>query len=70
LFGSLSISDFKITAILSVTHRGTGIALAGMMMGAAAGSLFLPMPFPEALAIVQVTNVTKRFIRHFYLQAK
>jgi hypothetical protein len=43
-----------MTALLSVTHRGTGIALSGMMIGAGLGSLLLPMPFPEALALVQV----------------
>jgi hypothetical protein len=43
-----------MTALLSVTHRGTGIALAGMMIGTGLGSLLLPMPFPEALALVQV----------------
>jgi hypothetical protein len=45
----------QLPANMSVMHRGTGIALSGMMMGVAAGSLILPMPFPEALAIVKVS---------------
>ena len=46
-----------MTAGLSVTHRGTGGALAGMMIAAAFGGVLLPMPFPEALALVQVSII-------------
>ena len=43
----------QMTSLLSVTHRGTGGALAAMLIGGAFGGVLLPMPFPEALALVQ-----------------
>ena len=45
-----------MTSLLSVTHRGTGGALAAMLIGGAFGGVLLPMPFPEALALVQVSS--------------
>ena len=48
-----------MTANLSVTHRFTGIAMTGMMIGAGVGSLFLPMPFPEALTLVQASRYSR-----------
>jgi len=39
-------------AILSITHRATGIILSAAMFGGAAGAVFMPIPFPEMLNLV------------------
>ncbi len=40
-------------AILSITHRATGIILTSAMIGGAAGAVFLSAPFPEVLELVK-----------------
>ncbi|ODN02926.1 hypothetical protein Ocin01_03744 [Orchesella cincta] len=43
----LTIYKLQITSVLSVTHRGTGLALSGLMSGFAIGMLALPQSFPH-----------------------
>jgi len=43
----LTIYKFQITSVLSVTHRGTGLALSGLLSGFAITMLALPQGFPH-----------------------
>jgi len=43
----LTIYKLQITSVLSVTHRGTGLALSGLMSGFALAMLALPQGFPH-----------------------
>jgi len=43
----LTIYKFQLTSVLSVTHRGTGLAMSGLMSGFAIGMLALPQSFPH-----------------------
>ena len=38
----LTIYKFQLTSMLSITHRGTGLAQSGMLTGAGLGALMLP----------------------------
>jgi len=49
----LTIYKPQITSLLSLTHRGTGIALSGLLSGFAIGMLSLPGSYPFYLDLVQ-----------------
>ena len=38
----LTIYKFQLTSMLSITHRGTGLAQSGMLTGVGLGALMLP----------------------------
>lgn len=42
----LTIYKPQLTSMLSITHRGTGLALAGMLSGFSIGMMCLSSPFP------------------------
>jgi len=42
----LTIYKFQLTSMLSITHRGTGLAQSAMLTGAGLGALLLPGNFP------------------------
>jgi len=43
----LTIYKFQLTSMLSITHRGTGLAMSGLMSGFAITMLALPHGFPH-----------------------
>ena len=45
----LTIYKFQLTSMLSITHRGTGLAQSGMLTGVGLGALLLPGSFSEYL---------------------
>jgi len=49
----LTIYQIQITTALSVTHRGTGLALSGLTSGFAIGMLALPGSFPHYLGVLE-----------------
>jgi len=48
----LTIYKFQITSVLSVTHRGTGLALSGIMSGFGIGMLLLPGCYAQYLEMI------------------
>ncbi|KAJ1532078.1 hypothetical protein ONE63_000707 [Megalurothrips usitatus] len=48
----------QLTSILSITHRGTGLALTGYMTGIALGALLLPQPLSAYLAAASLSSAT------------
>ncbi|CAG7716854.1 unnamed protein product [Allacma fusca] len=53
----LTIYKFQITSMLSITHRGTGLALSALTSGFAIGMLSVPGSFPHYLAILQASQL-------------
>lgn len=53
----LTIYKFQMTSVLSITHRGTGVALSALLTGAAVGAVVLPTNFPAALASLQAMQM-------------
>lgn len=52
----LTIYKPQITSLLSVTHRGTGLALAGLLYGFGIGTVVLPGSFPHYLEMIQALH--------------
>jgi len=48
----LTIYKFQLTSMLSITHRGTGLAQSGMLSGVGLGALMLPGNYPMFLSQV------------------
>jgi len=51
----LTIYQFQITSMLSITHRGTGLAMSGLMSGFAIGMLAVPQSFPHYYALLSAS---------------
>ncbi|MPC26016.1 succinate dehydrogenase cytochrome b560 subunit, mitochondrial-like [Portunus trituberculatus] len=49
----LTIYKPQITSMLSITHRGTGLALSVLVSGLGIGTVMLPGSYPHYLAMVQ-----------------
>jgi len=52
----LTIYKFQITSVLSVTHRGTGLALSGLLSGFALTMLALPQGFPHYYQLLSTSS--------------
>merc|ERR1712096_322089 len=56
----LTIYKFQLTSMLSITHRGTGLAQSGMLTGVGLGALMLPGIFPGTWAMgLRYLNCTR-----------
>jgi succinate dehydrogenase (ubiquinone) cytochrome b560 subunit len=53
----LTIYKLQITSVLSVTHRGTGLALSGLTSMFAIGMLMASQPFPAYIAMLQSSHL-------------
>jgi len=52
----LSIYKFQITSMLSITHRGTGMFMSGMLSSFALGMLVLPHNYAHYLAALEAMH--------------
>ncbi|XP_076323470.1 succinate dehydrogenase cytochrome b560 subunit, mitochondrial-like isoform X2 [Tachypleus tridentatus] len=58
----LTIYKPQLTAMLSITHRGSGAAMASVLWGFSLGMLVLPGSFPHYLTMVQSLHLWPSFI--------
>jgi len=58
----LTIYKLQITSVLSVTHRGTGLALSGLTSAFAIGMLLASNPFPTYIALLQSSHLGSAFL--------
>lgn len=58
----LTIYKFQITTVMSITHRATGLALAGGLYGLAATSLLIPSTFPQFVSTLQDLHLSPSLI--------
>jgi len=58
----LTIYKLQITSVLSVTHRGTGLALSGLTSAFAIGMLMASSPFPTYISLLQSSHLGSAFL--------
>ena len=53
----LTIYKPQMTSMLSITHRGTGVAWSLVLSGVGIGAIFSPVTFPTGLAALQSLQI-------------